>query len=233
MQELHEIKARYDRRTTNDARYVRLRPSVYMTVQERERAIIALIQEAGLEPLGDKTLLEVGCGTGGNLLELMRLGFQPENMLANDLLPQRVADARRMLPETIKVLEGDASQLDLPHGSFDVLLQSTVFTSILDREFQHKLADHMWALLKEGGGIFWYDFVHDNPKNPDVKGVPLKRIKELFPEGNIISKRVTLAPPISRRVTKLHPQLYTFLNLFPFLRTHLLCWIEKPALRMQ
>ena len=39
--------------------------------------------------------------------------------------------------------------------------------------------------------------------------------------------RLTLAPPISRRVTKVHPALYTLFNLLPFLRTHVLGWIKK------
>ena len=87
----------------------------------------------------------------------------------------------------------------------------------------------MWALVKPGGGVLWYDFVYNNPRNPDVRGVPLKHIRELFPRGKIYSWRITLAPPISRRVTRLHPALYAVFNLFPILRTHVLCWIQKPA----
>jgi hypothetical protein len=88
----------------------------------------------------------------------------------------------------------------------------------------------MWTLTKPGGGVLWYDFNYNNPQNPDVRGVPLKRIRELFPQGKIDSWRITLAPPISRRVTRIHPALYTVFKLFPFLRTHRLCWIQKPSL---
>jgi hypothetical protein len=38
----------------------------------------------------------------------------------------------------------------------------------------------------EGGG-FWYDFTYNNPHNPDVRGVPVKRIRQLFPEAQMIS----------------------------------------------
>jgi hypothetical protein len=44
----------------------------------------------------------------------------------------------------------------------------------------------------------------------------------------ITARRVTLAPPISRRLTRVHPGLYGVINALPFLRTHLLCWIAKP-----
>ena len=33
---------------------------------------------------------------------------------------------------------------------------------------------------------------------------------------------------ISRRVSRIHPSLYTIFNVVPFLRTHILCWIQKP-----
>jgi len=75
--------------------------------------------------------------------------------------------------------------------------------------------------------VIWYDFIFDNPRNPDVRGIPLGRIKQLFPEASIKTWRVTLAPPISRVVTRLHPACYAvFCAVRPF-RTHLLCWIRK------
>ena len=30
----------------------------------------------------------------------------------------------------------------------------------------------MWAAVKPGGGVLWYDFTVDNPRNADVRGVP-------------------------------------------------------------
>jgi len=85
----------------------------------------------------------------------------------------------------------------------------------------------MWELTKRGGGVLWYDFIYDNPENPDVRGVPIRRIRELFPEGRMRYWRLTLAPPIARRVCRIHPCLYYVFNVFPFLRTHVLCWIAK------
>ena len=103
-----------------------------------------------------------------------------------------------------------------------------VFSSLLDDAYQQRLADIMWRWLKPGGAVLWYDFVYDNPSNPDVRGVPLKRVKTLFPQGRLDVRRVTLAPPLARRACAVHPSLYGNLNLLPLLRTHVLCWIEKP-----
>ena len=149
------------------------------------------------------------------------------NFIGNELITERAAAARKIIPKEIEIIEGDALKLSFTPNSFDIVFQSTVFSSILDSSFQKELARKMWSFAKPEGGILWYDFTYDNPKNRDVRGIPLKKIKELFPEGKINHWRLTLAPPISRTVTKIHPSLYHIFNMFPFLRTHLLCWIEK------
>jgi len=221
------VAARYARRAVGD-RYSILRPDVWQTVQERQRALIALFTRRGWTDLHDKTLLEVGCGAGANLLEMLRLGFAPEHLTGVELLAERHAEARRRLPAALTLHAGDALQLQLPPASQDAVFVSTVFSSLLDPAFQQRLADAMWRWVKPGGGILWYDFTVDNPRNPDVRGVPLARVRDLFPHGDLQARRVTLAPPIARAVTRVHPSLYTLFNAVPLLRTHVLAWIAKP-----
>jgi len=198
-----------------------------MSDQERSRALIAWVNECGIKPVERRRVLEVGCGTGGNLLQLISFGFEPQNLVGNELLEDRLAVARRRLPGAVALHGGDAAALALPADSFDIVLQSTVFTSILDEEFQRTLAAKMWSLVRPGGGILWYDFMFDNPRNPDVRGIPLSAVDKLFPAPHAWVRRITLAPPLARTVTRVHPALYTLFNLIPWLRTHSLCWIPK------
>lgn len=227
--EAKNVQERYARRMAlgSDDRYSILNPSVWQGVQERQRALIVLLKTHAPDLLTQLKVLEIGCGGGGNLLELLRMGFSPENLIGNELLNDRASLARKNLPILCEILEGDATTLSLSPNTFDIVYQSTVFSSLLDDAFQKHLADLMWKSIKPGGGILWYDFIYNNPNNPDVKGVPIKRINELFPKGIIDIRRVTLAPPISRRVCKIHPSLYSIFNVIPALRTHVLCWITK------
>lgn len=105
------------------------------------------------------------------------------------------------------------------------MFQSTVFTSILNEDFRKALANKMFEMLKPGGIILSYDFTYNNPNNKDVRKLTKKEIKKLFPNHKGIQfKKVTLAPPVARRVGK----FYDLLNfLFPMLRTHLIAVIKK------
>jgi SAM-dependent methyltransferase len=195
---------------------------------ERQRVLAALLARHLRQPPARLSLLEVGCGHGDNLLELIGLGFDPARLLANELLPERAAAARARLPPAVRVLEGDALALPLPEASLDVVLQSTVFSSLLDAGFRARLAARLWAWLKPGGAVVWYDFAIGNPRNADVTGMPLAEVRRLFPAATIDARRVTLAPPLARRAAALHPGLPALLNTLPLLRTHRLAWIAKP-----
>ena len=226
--ETRAIAERYARRNVGD-RYHPLRPEIWQTRQDRERALIALLRRHARCPLAELDVLEVGCGHGDNLLELLRLGFDPARLVGNELLPERAASARLRLPAATRLLEGDATQLELTDGGFDIVYASTVFSSILDFAFHQRVADAMWRWVRPGGAVLWYDFTIDNPRNADVRAMPLRRLRTLFPAGQVDARRVTLAPPIGRHVVRLHPAAWRLFNALPLLRTHLLAWVGKPA----
>lgn len=231
--ETDAVRLRYARREDAllDWRYHRLNPAALWPALERERVTAKhLLRHVGgdIAQLGRLRLLEVGSGTGGNLLDMLRFGLAPDNLSGVELLPERHQVARRLLPASVQLWQGDALQLNVPPASMDLVLQATVFSSLLDDAYQQRLATQMWRWLKPSGAIIWYDFTVNNPSNPDVRGVPLRRVRALFPQGEFHTQRLTLAPPLGRVVMKIHPVLYTAFNALPWLRTHLLCWITKP-----
>jgi SAM-dependent methyltransferase len=225
------VAERYARRAAGGVGadlYSPLRPEVTLARQQRQRAMLELLSRHALQPLGQLRALEVGCGNGSNLLELASLGFDASRLVGNELLTERAVAARRQLPAATEVHQGDALALPFAEASFDLVYQSTVFSSLLDDAFQQRLADAMWRWVTPGGAVLWYDFTYNNPRNPDVRGVPLSRVRALFPSARIDARRVTLAPPISRRAARIHPSVCQALCALPWLRTHLLCWIGKP-----
>lgn len=78
------------------------------------------------------TVLEIDCGTGGNLAKMIKLGLTPENLSEIDLLEERVIAVRHRLPSTVPLIQGDALTAELPRAGDDVAYVSTVLSSMLD-----------------------------------------------------------------------------------------------------
>ena len=217
-----EMITRYNQRDKNPKLKGKY-DSLYQKCQIREREFHyeRIIRNKFQSSLGSLKFIEIGAGTGTNINIYKKLGFNSENIYANEINPVRVKLLRERHPD-INIIEGDALNL-ANKESFDIVMQSTVFTSVLDQEKRIMLAKKMFSMLREGGIILWYDFIYNNPRNPEVWKVTKNDIIKLFPEANEITfKRVTLAPPIGRIVGN----FYSFFNSFKFLRTHLIAVIE-------
>lgn len=230
--ELDQVHERYARRKAGglQSRYDPLMAVNLCFRQEKERALSGLLNRwlRGRE-LAKVDIVEIGCGSGDNLLQLIQLGADPGRIVANELLADRIAVARRRLPASVTMIPGDASSLDLPDGTVDLVLQSTVFSSVLDRGVREAIAQRAWRLLRPGGVFLWYDFTYDNPRNPDVRGVQYQEMRGLFPNASeIVARRITLAPPLARRLAPVSRQLYNFASSLRLLNTHLLATITKP-----
>jgi hypothetical protein len=154
--ELDQIRERYLRRDhscRNASVYSLLRPDQYMMAQEKERVFLSILSRFDLAAIKTMKVLEIGCGD--NILQFLRWGFLPENIKGNELMPNRCAQARHRLPAAVEIIEGDALGLRLPEDSFDIVLVSTVFTSILDQSFRARLAEKIWSLVRPAGAVLW------------------------------------------------------------------------------
>jgi SAM-dependent methyltransferase len=220
------IRAAYAKRT-GDTRYSWFSPGHLFMVQQRERRVLALLYRYGFAPLGSKTILELGCGTGQWLRDLIKWGALPENVTGIDLLPDRASQARRLCPPAVRIHCASAAQLPFASERFDLVLQSTVFTSILDADLKQRVAAEMMRVVKPQGLIVWYDYHVDNPWNSDVRGVKRREITQLFPDCQIELKRITLLPPLARLLAPYSYMGCCLLEKLPPLCTHYLGVIRK------
>lgn len=221
MGEIEKIAARYERRKSNSSESKAAMLFSSFIHKEREEIYKReILRHFG--QVSNLKVLEIGAGSGGNIRFFKSIGILPSNISANELLAERIKQLRINHPD-VHIIEGDACEINVSE-KFDIVFQSTVFTSILDEAFKKKLADKMQSLVSKDGIILWYDFIYDNPSNKDVKGVNRQEVNKLFNAcKHIVFFSVTLAPPLGRRVGK----LYTLINsLFPFLRSHLIAVIQ-------
>jgi len=151
----------------------------------------------------DLKIMEIGAGHGYNLIYFKYLGLDWNNIYANDIIAERGKALRENLPlATIHTC--DASELSYTNV-FDIVFQSTVFTSVLSSEKKKILANKMFQMTKKGGIILWYDFMFDSPSNKSVRGIKKAEIVSLFPKSTKIELyKTTLAPPIGRVIGRLY-----------------------------
>ncbi len=223
------IRAAYARRPRSDVRYHPFNASHVFQAQDRERHVLRLLRRQGLTDLGATTILDVGCGSGSWLRQFIKWGAAPENVCGLDLRREAIATARRLCPAAVCLECGSAMTLPFGDESFDLVLQSTVLTSVLEAAAKQKIASELLRVLKRDGLILWYDFLFDNPRNPDVRGVGKREIHELFRGCRIDLRRVTLAPPLARWLAPRAWLVTYLLGRIPLLCAHYLGAIRKPT----
>jgi SAM-dependent methyltransferase len=221
------IRMAYAKRQGNDARYSWFSPGHLFTIQERERRLLTLLQRHGFAFLDTYKILEIGCGTGYWLREFIKWGARPENIAGVELLSDRVTEAKKLCPETVQVQCGSAAALAFPSATFDLVLQSTVFISVLDASMKQQMAAEMPRVVKRDGLILWYDYHVNNPWNADVRGIKRQEISQLFPGCRIQLQRITLAPPLVRLLAPYSWLACHLLGKAPWLCTHYLGVIRK------
>jgi SAM-dependent methyltransferase len=196
-------------------------------VQERERAVLGLLEGQGLLPLSGLRILEIGCGTGKWLRDLISWGADPESLHGIDLLPASVARARRLTPAAATVQCGSATELPYPESHFDLVIQATVFSSVLDQGMRQRIAAEMLRVLRPAGLVLWYDLAIPNPRNRNTRPVSKREIAELFPGCRCDVARVSLAPPIARCLASRSWFGCSLLSEIPLLRSHYIGALRK------
>lgn len=226
MDEIERIRSEYASRRERfqgSDLYSLFNPAQLYTIQQRQRAVLKCLRVNGLYPPTDKYILELGCGAGGVLLEMLSSGVMGCNLHGADLLFDRLQLARQNL--TVPLACADGQNLPYASHSFDLVMQFTVFSSVLDDKVRANLAAEMMRVARPNALMLWYDFWL-NPTNKQTRGLRPAEIRQLFPNCAIEFHKITLAPPIARRIVPISWGLAFFLESLGVFNTHYLAAIR-------
>ena len=128
---------------------------VYDTLAARSEGAMC---EAGLQMLGattDERVLEIGCGTGRCLVQLLQSVDGPGFVAGIDLSERMLTQARALLqerniPDAAALCQGDACHLPFVSASFDVLFASFTLELFDTPEIPAVLAEFR-RVLRPGG----------------------------------------------------------------------------------
>jgi ubiquinone/menaquinone biosynthesis C-methylase UbiE len=229
--ETARIREVYRRRADAGARtrYARSRPSERYFNQRRDEELLRLLRGNRAHDLATARILEVGCGRGQPLSDWQRWGAQAGNLYGVDLMESFLTEAQDALPNA-NLFVGSADCLPFRDACFDIVVQLTMFTSILDPSMRKGAAAEMLRVLAPGGLIIWYDFRYPSPRNADVRPIGMREIEALFPGCQIEMVTITLLPPLARLLAPVSFALCRLLETaVPILRSHYLAVIRNSA----
>jgi len=224
-QRLHKRFAAFDRQAVG--RWDLANPGTAMIVRERHGRLLNWMAEDHCLPLGDRLILEIGCGVAHESEWLLHQGAAPTRLTAVDLAPERLCLAHARVP-VLQLVAADAACLPFQSHQFDLVWVADVFSSVLDPYLAEQMAQSVNRVLKPGGFLAWYDFRWRHPLNRAARGISRQQLTAWFPGYTGRLETVTLLPPLARRLGRLTSLVYPWLMRVPFLRGHWLGLLRKP-----
>jgi SAM-dependent methyltransferase len=208
------------------ARYAWHRPDIVYQHAMRTRVLSRLLARTVGTDLGKVRVIDVGCGTGAFLRQLIDWGATPANLLGTELQQDRLELARPRSAPDVKWHCGALNAL--PAASADLVSAQTVFSSILDPELRQRHAADMWRVLKPGGWCLVFDFRYNNPRNPHVRKLTRAELDGYWPGHRQQYETLLLVPPVGRALAGM-PALVSeaLAALAPPLRSHFMYMVQK------
>ena len=221
---IRAVYAYYDSSDAEQRKRDSSNPGTRLNAARRWLALRQVI--ARLDMRAGATILDVGCGSGGDLKRIAQeFGHLRPSLHGVDLLPGRIDQTRALLPQArLRVAGGE--QLDYQDRFFDLVLASTVFSSILDTGVAQGVAAEMARVAGDHGVILCYDMRYPNPQNPHVRPIRRADLRDLFPFSRIRLTSLTLLPPLARSLGNLAVPAYRPLHAVRLLHSHYLAEIR-------
>lgn len=202
------------------------RPEVQQQATARAAALAAMFRDTVGLDMAPLRVLDVGCGSGSFLRQLIDWGADPAKLTGTELLPERLATARRLTAGDVRWHLGQPD--GLPDAGFDLVSAHTVFSSILDEGARIALAADMWRKLRPGGWCLVFDFRYDNPRNRNVRRVARGDLLRWWPARDFRYRSLLLAPPLARMMARLPNMVSdTLVALVPPVRSHFVFMARK------
>ena len=104
----------------------------------KRRRFLDLLKEVNYT---GKDVLEIGCGPGGNLVELIKLG--PRSLSGVDISSAMLSIAKENLPPTIKLSKTNGTELPYTDNEFDIVFSVTVLQHNTDENSLRMLMESM------------------------------------------------------------------------------------------
>ena len=199
VQRLQEVYGDYEARDLSGTRWGTQNRGNRAIMSERHRVMRGMLDRHGLLPLGDREILEVGCGSGHVLAGLEELGATPR-AVARRRSPAGTCRRGAHVESGAGHSPGERREPPVRRGI--VRPRPAVHRVLVDPRPGDATERRrgMRPRLAAGGHVLWYDFRYDNPSNKHVRGVRRSDVDRLFPGFSLSLRTLTVVPQVARRL---------------------------------
>ena len=169
-----------------------------------EASFVSAFLEIAIPPR-ELRVLDVGCGSGAFWYQLFRLGVIPRNVVGIEVQKSRLDHAADLYPQA-NAIHGDATCMPFEKDSFDLVYESTLFTTLTDHSVREKIAREMMRVCKPDGYLLLVDWRTNKPWDGTFRALNRKELTRLFRVGETCKLvRIcpgALVPPLGRFLSK-------------------------------
>lgn len=125
----------------------------------------------------NKKVLEVGCGPGANLIEIMKLN--PAELKAVDISHEMISEAKRNTKEKVEIIKTNGVEIDFLDQYFDVVFTVTVLQHNTDEPMLEKLIDSICRV--SGSDVYLFERIEHRIKGNELNmGRPISYYSNLM-----------------------------------------------------
>lgn len=188
------VEERYQKEEVKDKRLSKgeQRMNAY-AVSTIKKAVNTILKECNASNDSDFSVLDVGCGDGTILQFVTQSGIEEPALFGVDLTPNRIARAKKKLPNATFSCE-DALSFDLKQ-KFSLVMAFDLFSHFTEKKDILKCLEQCKKHLKPNGIFVWYD-IHSKdhfnpPKNIDSWGFSDEQFQYFLSQSGfeIVSKK--------------------------------------------
>lgn len=202
------------------------RPDIVRQEAARARVLSSLLARTVGRDLSAVRVLDVGCGHGDFLRQLIDWGATPSCLAGAELQPERLEYARLHTAAGVRWHLGRLEPF--PDNSMDLVSAHAVFSTLPDEDARRALAADMWRVLKPGGWTMIFDSRYGSGRNTGMRKVTDVELLRFWPAEQRHYRTLILAPPLGRAMSRLPWLLPEVLGaLVPLLRSHFIYMARK------
>lgn len=133
----------------------------------------------------NKSVLEIGCGPGGNLLELTIK--KPAKLAGVDISDEMVNLAKNKLPKEIDIIKINGRELPYDSNSFDVVFTATVLQHNTDELMLKKIMKELSRVSSDK--VYIFERIEQQIKGDDLcLGRPISYYSSIMEENGYLLK---------------------------------------------